>query len=62
MENTKSNLLTRREVAAKLRVSPRTLKRWRDSGIVKCIKIGNTIRYKQDEIENLLTSKDSTNG
>ena len=59
---TQSILLTRKEVAEKLKVSSPTLKRWRDTGILKGIKIGGSIRYYQEDVEKLLTPKPQQNG
>ena len=61
MENQQA-LLTRKEVAEKLKVSSPTLKRWRDTGILKGIKIGGSIRYYQSDVENLLNPKPQQNG
>jgi len=57
MENETKSLLTRKEVAEKMRVSYPTLKRWADNGLISSIKIGGTIRYKLTDIEKLLNPK-----
>ena len=62
MENETNSLLTRKEVAQKMRVSYPTLKRWADSGLISSIKIGGTVRYKLSEIEQLLNPKSKSNG
>jgi excisionase family DNA binding protein len=62
MANQTDVLLTRKEAALKLRVSYPTLKRWRDKQILLGFKIGNTIRYRQEDIEKLLTPKSQQNG
>jgi excisionase family DNA binding protein len=48
-------LLTRREAAALLKLSIKTLKRWSKSGKLRDIRIGpNTVRVRRSEIEALL--------
>lgn len=47
----KDGLLTRKEVAEILKVTYPTLKKWRDTGVLKACKIGGAIRYKQSEID-----------
>jgi len=46
--------LTRNQVAAKLQVSTKTLKNWREKKILNASKIGRVVRYKQSEIEKVL--------
>jgi predicted DNA-binding transcriptional regulator AlpA len=42
--------LTSRDLEAKFKVSRATIKKWRDLGMPS-YTIGNTIRYKEDEVE-----------
>ncbi len=51
-------LLTQAEVAKYLRVSTKTLKRWRDAGKgPKCFKIGNSLRYDRFLFEQWLKNE-----
>jgi len=49
--------LTRKEVAEIFKVSIVTLSQWDKVGIIKPYRIGNLIRYKSDEIEEVLIKK-----
>lgn len=62
MNNLHNGLMTRKEVAKELRVSTTTVRRWTEEGVLKCIKVKGSIRYHKDEIEKLLTPKESSNG
>ena len=42
--------LTNREVCQLLRISPRTLQNWRDTGKIKFIRLNGKILYKESEI------------
>jgi excisionase family DNA binding protein len=46
--------LTRKEVAAILKVSLVTLSDWNKKGVLKPYRLGNLIRYKTTEIEDSL--------
>jgi excisionase family DNA binding protein len=46
-----SPYLTRKEVAAVLRVSYHTLKSWRDNGTLPAVKLGKAVRYRKEDIE-----------
>lgn len=51
-------LLTPAEVAAMLRVHPRTVTRWARSGKLSCIKTpGGHRRYYEDEVQAVLQGK-----
>jgi excisionase family DNA binding protein len=48
-------LLTTDEVAAKLRVAPRTLRQWRDDGRgPRPQRIGRMIRYRSSDVQKWL--------
>lgn len=47
-------LLTQREVATQMRVTPRTVRRWGRAGLLQPIRIGGVTRYRADEISALL--------
>lgn len=47
-------LLTEREVADALRVSPRTVRRWAAAGTLPAIEVGGVRRYRADFIRALL--------
>jgi excisionase family DNA binding protein len=51
--------LTRKEVAAILKVSLVTLSDWNKKGILKPYRLGNLIRYKSSELESALISINS---
>lgn len=46
--------LTAKETADKLCVDLSTLWRWDKSGYLKKIKVGNTVRYRQSDVLNLM--------
>jgi len=52
-------LLTQREAALALRLSERTLERWRCSGKVDLpyVKLGGVIRYQLENIQRLIASR-----
>jgi excisionase family DNA binding protein len=51
-------LLTQREAAMALRLSERTLERWRVSGEgVRFVKAGRRVLYRLDDIETWLASR-----
>jgi excisionase family DNA binding protein len=47
------DLYTTREVAEMFRVSSMTVYRWRDKGLLPCIKIGGTVRYRASDVKRL---------
>lgn len=47
-------LLTEREVAELLGVSPRTVRRWRSRGLLAFDKIGGTVRVRRSDLERAL--------
>jgi excisionase family DNA binding protein len=49
-----SEYLTRKEVAAILKVSLVTLTDWNKKGVLKPYRLGNLIRYKSEEIDQAL--------
>lgn len=53
-ENTKEILLTRKETAEMLSVSLVTLNNWRESGVLIPYRIGNLVRYKENDVLNAL--------
>lgn len=46
--------LTAKETAKKLGVDLSTLWRWDKSGYLKKIKVGNTVRYRQSDVLNIM--------
>ena len=52
-------LLTKSEAAQVLRVSLKTLDRYRDAGILTPIYLGRTVRYRRDDIEALIERRAS---
>lgn len=54
-------LLTLREVAAALRVHPRTIRRWADDGRLTAIRLTTeTMRFRADEIAALIEGAETT--
>ena len=54
-------LLTRQETATLLRVSLRTLDRWRHEGILLPVPLGEgirTVRYRRADVEQLIAAGD----
>lgn len=49
-----TDLLTAAEVAETFRVSPQTVSRWADKGIIPVIRLGATLRFRREDIEALL--------
>jgi site-specific DNA-methyltransferase (adenine-specific) len=45
-----SELVTRDELASRLRITPRTLQRWCGAGKICAIRIGRTVRFRLDEV------------
>lgn len=50
-------LLTSEEACSFLRCSKPTLHRWKKENIIPHVRIGNNIRYKESDLQNLLESK-----
>lgn len=56
VDRASDGLLTKRELAIKLRVSVRTLDDWMRRGRIAYLKIGKTVRYRYgDVLEKLST-------
>jgi excisionase family DNA binding protein len=52
-------LLTESEVAGMLRVSPRTVRRWRNEGTgPPALRVGRRIRYRRSAVEAWLDRRD----
>lgn len=56
-EQESEKLLTTNEACEFLRCSKPTLHRWKSQGIVKHVRIGTNIRYKESDLMNLLKNK-----
>jgi excisionase family DNA binding protein len=50
-------LLTIKEVAARLKVTTRTVQRWQKKGRIAFIKLPKGIRFREDHLENWLNKK-----
>ena len=57
----KTVLLTRQEVAKLLNISLPTLHAWSKANILISYRIGNKVRYKEDEVLEALTSINNKN-
>jgi len=53
-------LLTEREAAEYLRVSPRTVFSLRNTGKLACAKIGRSVRYRPAELERFVLKSEAT--
>ena len=53
-EKSENRLRTRKEVAEMLGISLVTLSSWTKEGIIKAVRIGNSIRYKIEDVEQAL--------
>ncbi|MCB5423930.1 helix-turn-helix domain-containing protein [Altererythrobacter sp. CC-YST694] len=49
-------LLTEAEAAAALRLSPRTLRKARQAGLLHYVLIGRSVRYTMDDLESYVAS------
>ena len=47
-------ILTVDEIAARLKVSPWTIRAWRSMGYIPCFKLRGVIRFRMSEIEKWL--------
>lgn len=48
------DLLTTAEVAAAFRVTPRTVRRWGQTGELECIRVRGTMRFRRADVAALL--------
>ena len=53
-------LLTRKELAEAVGVTPRTVDRWREQGIIKSKRIGGVVRFTQAQVNELLGERNET--
>ena len=53
MKSTTTQLLTRRELCDRWRVSHETIKRRERAGILPCLKLGRGVRYRIEDIERI---------
>ncbi len=56
-EEKPERLLTANEACEFLRCSKPTLHRWKSAGIVPHVRIGSNIRYKESDLQKVLTSR-----
>ena len=49
--------LTSKQVAAKLQVTEKTLKNWRDQGKIPAHKVGRAVRFKESEVNSTFSNK-----
>ena len=54
-----NNLLTVRQAAARFSVSRQTVLKWAGSGELKCIKIGNVLRFTPEGIEQFIAANEA---
>lgn len=53
-----NNLLTTKEVAEILRIDEETVRVYARKGIIRSIKLGNKIRFRQPVVENFITASE----
>ena len=53
-------LLTEREAAEYMRISPRTVFSLRASGKLACVKIGRSVRYRLAELERFIRGAETS--
>lgn len=56
-----NRLLKKKDVARILNVTERTVENYQYSGVLKYIKFGGTVRFREEDVRKLITRKDSTN-
>lgn len=56
MEN---NLFTVKQAAARFAVSRQTVLKWAGSGELKCLKIGNVLRFTPEAIEEFIRANEA---
>lgn len=61
MNELNNELLTRSEVADKFKVSKQVIARWEKQGIIKRVKIGGTVRFSNNDLNELITFKTTNN-
>ena len=54
---TEKSYLTQKEAAEKLNVSENTLWRWKKTGYLTPVKVGNSVYYRLSDIEKLYKTK-----
>jgi len=59
MTPTQEPLLTRNEVAERLRVTRKTLERWEQSGILLPVRMEGLIRYRPQDVEDFIAGQRS---
>ena len=52
-----SQLLTVKEVAARLKVTTRTIQRWQEKGTIAFIKLPQGVRFREEHLENWLDKR-----
>jgi predicted site-specific integrase-resolvase len=57
LERAIDGLLTKRGLAPKLQISPRTLSYWMRRGWVPYIKIGKTVRFRLEDVLEKLSAR-----
>ena len=57
MDNTKNEILTRKQVMKMLDISASTLWRWTESGYIKKSKIGNRVYFIYSDVINALNKE-----
>ena len=61
MDNTKNEILTRKQVMKMLDISASTLWRWTESGDLKNLKIGNRVYFIYSDVINSLNKEGGNN-
>lgn len=53
------SLLTTQEAAAYLRIHPETLRRWVAAGLIPCVRVGRTIRFRREALDAWIARKEA---
>jgi excisionase family DNA binding protein len=56
VERASSILLTKRELAPKLKIAPRTLDLWMRKGRIPFLKVGKSVRFRWEDVLTKLTA------
>jgi excisionase family DNA binding protein len=57
-----SNLLTYQDVAKYLRVAPITVRKWVSAGVISSVKIGSSVRFTPEMIEEFVRNSTRAGG
>jgi excisionase family DNA binding protein len=47
-------LLTRKQAAERFRVTTRTIDRWRNRGLLRCVVVGRVVRFREEDLRDVI--------